>query len=70
MDPSTLPLPPSEPKSINVTSSSITLAWNKVQQKPGSTSFIGYSVEYFSLNSQKGWVSVAQRVPSNIVTVS
>lgn len=69
-DPSTLPSSPSEPKLINVTSSSITLAWNKVQLKQGSSSFIGYTVEYFSSDSQKGWVLAVQRVPSNVVTVS
>lgn len=69
-DPSTLPTPPSEPKLINVTSSSVTLAWNKVQQKQGSSSFIGYSVEFFSSDLQKGWALAAQRVPSNVVTVS
>lgn len=69
-DPSTLPSPPSEPKLINVTSSSVTLAWNKVQQKQGSTSFIGYSVEYFSSDLHKGWVLAMQRIPSNVVTVS
>lgn len=69
-DPSTLPTPPSEPKLVNVTSTSVTLAWNKIQQKPGGTSFIGYSVEYFSADLQRGWVSALQRIPSNVVTVS
>lgn len=69
-DPSTLPSPPSEPKLINVTSSSVTLAWNKVQQKQGSSSFIGYTVEYFSSDLHKGWVLALQRVASNVVTVS
>lgn len=69
-DPSTLPTPPSEPKLVNVTSTSVTLAWNKIQQKQGSTSFIGYTVEYFSSDLQKGWVSALQRIPSNVVTVS
>lgn len=69
-DPSTLPSPPSEPKFINVTSNSITLAWNKVQFKQGSSSFFGYTVEYFSGDLQKGWRLAVQRVPSNIVTVS
>lgn len=68
-DPSTLPAPPSEPKLINVTSTSVTLAWNKVQQKQGSSSFIGYTVEYFSSDLHKGWALAVQRVPSNVVTV-
>jgi len=69
-DASTLPSPPSEPKLINVTSTSVTLAWNKIQQKQGSSPFIGYTVEYFSADLQKGWVLAVQRVPSNVVTVS
>lgn len=69
-DPSTLPTAPSEPKLINVTSNTVTLAWNKVQLKQGSTSFIGYTVEYFSSDLQKGWVLASQRIPSNVVTVS
>lgn len=68
-DPSTLPAPPSEPTLINVTSTSVTLAWNKVQLKQGSSSFIGYTVEYFSADLRKGWVLAVQRVPSNVVTV-
>lgn len=54
---------------MNVTSTSVTLAWNKVQQKQGGTSFIGYTVEYFSSDLQSGWVTAAQRVPNNVVTV-
>lgn len=70
-DPSTLPSPPSEPKLINTTSTSITLAWNKHQLKQGSSSFIGYTVEYFSSDLQKkGWAAALQRLPSNVVTVS
>lgn len=69
-DPSTLPTTPSEPKLINITSTTITLAWNKIQQKQGSSSFIGYTVEYFSSDLQKGWVLAVKRVPNNVVMVS
>lgn len=69
-DPSTLPIAPSEPKLINVSSTSITLGWNKVQLKQGGTSFFGYTVEYFSSDAQKSWITAAQRLPNNVVTVS
>lgn len=69
-DPSTLPMAPSEPKLINVSSTSITLGWSKVQLKQGGTSFFGYTVEYFSSDVSKTWITAAQRVPSNVVTVS
>lgn len=68
-DISMLPSSPSEPKLVNVTSTSVTLAWNKVQQKQGGSSSIGYTVEYFSSDLQSGWVTAAQRIPSNVVTV-
>jgi roundabout axon guidance receptor 2 len=69
-DISMLPSSPSEPKLVNVTAMSITLAWNKVQPKQsGTTAFIGYTVEYFSSDLQSGWVKTAERVPSNVVTV-
>lgn len=69
-DISMLPSSPSEPKLVNVTAMSITLAWNKVQPKQsGTTAFIGYTVEYFSSDLQSGWVKAAERVPSNVVMV-
>ncbi|KAL7043131.1 hypothetical protein ACKWTF_001405 [Chironomus riparius] len=70
-DISMLPSSPSEPKLVNVTAMSITLAWNKMQPKQsGTTAFIGYTVEYFSSDLQSGWVKTAERVPSNIVTIT
>lgn len=69
-DPSTLPTAPSEPKLINVSSTSITLGWSKVQLKQGGTSFFGYTVEYFSSDQHKSWITAAQRVANNVVTVS
>jgi roundabout, axon guidance receptor 2 len=69
-DSSLLPIAPSEPKLINVSSTSITIGWNKVQLKQGGTSFFGYTVEYFSSETHKTWITAAQRVPNNIVTVS
>ncbi|CRK86303.1 CLUMA_CG000071, isoform A, partial [Clunio marinus] len=69
-DPSTLPPPPNEPNLINVTSKSITLAWNKVPTKQGSSSFIGYTIEYFSSDLHRGWILAAQRIPINVVTIS
>lgn len=71
-DISMLPSSPSEPKLVNVTASSITLAWNKLQAKQSgsSSSLIGYSVEYFSSDRRAGWLMVAQRVPNNVFTVS
>ncbi|KAG5675348.1 hypothetical protein PVAND_005258 [Polypedilum vanderplanki] len=70
-DISMLPTSPSEPKLVNVTATSVTLSWNKVQSKQsGTTAFIGYFVEYFSSDLQTGWITAAQRVPSNVVTIT
>lgn len=69
-DISMLPASPSEPKLVNVTSTSVTLEWKRAQQKQGGSSFFGYTVEYFSSDLQTGWVTAAQRVPNNVVTVS
>lgn len=67
-DPSSLPLPPSEPKLVNVTKNSIAIAWNHIRPKQGEV-FIGYMVEYFSPDLQRGWILAAQRVPNNVITV-
>ncbi|XP_066991291.2 roundabout homolog 2 [Anabrus simplex] len=69
-DPSLYPSPPSVPKILNATESSITLSWKPgSKSKEDSTPPIGYTVEYFSSDLQTGWVVAANRVPTETITI-
>lgn len=67
-DPSTFPGSPSQPRVLNTTQSSITVAWKEGKQ--GASPLIGYTIEYFSSDLQTGWVIAANRVTSEVITVS
>ncbi|XP_068086117.1 protein sax-3 [Anabrus simplex] len=69
-DPSLYPSPPSVPRILNVTESSITLSWKQGSKtKEGTTPPIGYTVEYFSSDLQTGWVVAVNRVPTETITI-
>lgn len=57
-EPTSLPGPPSRPLVVNSTHNSITISWNR-NNKIGSSSLLGYQVEYLIFNNQTGkplWV--------------
>ncbi|XP_049767979.1 protein sax-3-like [Schistocerca cancellata] len=67
-DPGTFPGPPSQPRILNTTQSSVALSWQ--QGRPGASPLIGYTIEYFSSDLQTGWVVAANRVTSEAITVT
>ncbi|BET03166.1 roundabout [Nesidiocoris tenuis] len=66
-DPSTYPRAPSTPRVVNASSNSLTVAWDPPS---GTSTLIGYRLEYFSPELQTGWVTAAMRVISHTFTLS
>lgn len=60
-----VPSPPSKPQVLNVTDDSITISWI-ASNNIGGSEIIGYSIEIFSNNISKGWVSVASKIDDTI----
>ncbi|EEB14086.1 predicted protein [Pediculus humanus corporis] len=70
-DPSTFPLPPLKPMILNVTESSVKLAWkNNPERRENEPTLIGYTIEYFSSDLQTGWVVAAHRILSESITIT
>ncbi|XP_072156554.1 roundabout homolog 1 isoform X2 [Bemisia tabaci] len=69
-DPSTFPSPPGTPKILNVTKSSITVAWDPSPKQQGASALIGYTLEYFSSDLQTGWVVAAHRITTESITIN
>ncbi|KAK6632671.1 hypothetical protein RUM43_013441 [Polyplax serrata] len=70
-DPSTFPVPPLKPTILNVTESTVTVAWKKnPDRKDTDLPLIGYTLEYFSSDLQTGWVVAAHRIVADSITVS
>lgn len=65
-DPSVFPRAPSTPRVLNSSQSSLTVAWDPPS---GTSTLIGYTLEYFSPDLQTGWVVAAHRVISHTYTV-
>ncbi|KAF6203181.1 hypothetical protein GE061_003598 [Apolygus lucorum] len=65
-DPSAFPRPPSSPRLLNATQSSLTVAWDP---PPGANTLIGYTLEYYSPDLQTGWVVAAHRVSGHSLLV-
>ncbi|OQR73215.1 roundabout1-like, partial [Tropilaelaps mercedesae] len=78
-----LPAAPSRPRVMNISDTSVTLAWDRPGQETDVTvdamSAMGgslhrvkaYTIEYFSADLQSGWVTVANRVgPTEYYTVT
>ncbi|XP_014250865.1 roundabout homolog 2-like isoform X2 [Cimex lectularius] len=65
-DPSVFPKPPSTPRLLNSSESSLTVAWDPPQ---GTTTLIGYTLEYYSPDLQTGWVVAAHRVNAHSIVV-
>ncbi|CAA9993122.1 unnamed protein product, partial [Nesidiocoris tenuis] len=65
-DPSAFPRPPSAPRLLNATQSSLTVAWDP---PPGASTLIGYTLEYYSPDLQTGWVVAAHRVSGHSLVV-
>ncbi|XP_014248360.1 roundabout homolog 2-like isoform X2 [Cimex lectularius] len=65
-DPSAFPGPPSIPRLLNASQSSLTVIWDPPQD---SGTIIGYTVEYYSPDLQSGWVVAAHRIPTNYIMV-
>ncbi|CAB0012773.1 unnamed protein product [Nesidiocoris tenuis] len=65
-DPSTYPRAPSTPRVVNASSNSLTVAWDPPS---GTSTLIGYRLEYFSPELQTGWVTAAMRVISHTFTI-
>lgn len=66
-DISALPQKPSKPRIVNITSSSVTITWSPGYEKDND--IIGYQVEFFSSNSNVGWVIAANRITEDTYTV-
>lgn len=58
---STLPSAPSKPEPIDIKNNSITIKWLP-STKIGASDIIGYTIEMFSNNQSKGWMSLATKV--------
>lgn len=57
---------------MNVSDTSVTLAWDRPQDESmgGFHKIKAYTIEYFSADLQSGWVTVANRIGSEMYTVS
>ncbi|XP_024086155.1 roundabout homolog 2-like isoform X2 [Cimex lectularius] len=66
-DPSTFPRAPSTPRVVNASQNSLTVAWDPPS---GTSTLIGYTLEYFSPELQTGWVMAAHRIISHTYTLS
>ncbi|KAF4523649.1 hypothetical protein B566_EDAN013243 [Ephemera danica] len=71
-EPSTLPGAPGKPQVTNRTTTTMTLTWTR-SNKIGSSSLIGYQVEFFARDPQsqlpgQGWVMAAKRVTETTYT--
>ncbi|XP_073968766.1 roundabout homolog 2-like isoform X2 [Rhodnius prolixus] len=66
-DPSVFPRAPSTPRVLNSSQSSLTVAWDPPS---GTSTLIGYTLEYFSPDLQTGWVVAAHRVISHTYTLN
>lgn len=56
--------PPGTPQAVNVTQDSITLSWT-----PSSSSSIKYTVSYYCISGESGWMTAASGIPSTTVMV-
>ncbi|XP_031358868.1 roundabout homolog 2-like [Photinus pyralis] len=65
-DPSTFPLAPNQPRVLNTTESTVSLAWDIRDE---DLHLIGYTIEYWSPDLQSGWVTAAHRVPDPYTVV-
>lgn len=81
--PALLPAAPSRPRAMNISDTSVTLAWNRPGQGTddtmGAMGAMGgsfhrvkaYTIEYFSADLKSGWVTVANRIgPTELYTVT
>ncbi|KAG8244748.1 Roundabout 1 [Homalodisca vitripennis] len=68
-DPATFPPPPSAPRILNITQSSVTMSWDP-PSGPLHSPLIGYTLEYFSSDLQTGWVVAAHRVNTNTIMIT
>ncbi|XP_037072033.1 LOW QUALITY PROTEIN: roundabout homolog 1-like [Pollicipes pollicipes] len=67
-EPGTYPSAPQRPRVAARNASSVTLAWRPGQQM-GASALRGYTVEYYSPDTERGWVTAARRVAAETATV-
>lgn len=56
--------PPGTPQAVNVTQDSITLSWT-----PSSSPSTRYTVSYFCISGESGWMTAASGISSTTVMV-
>lgn len=66
-DISKYPSAPGKPQIMNVTNDSITITW-ELSTRNGGSDIIGYTIDMFSNNGTKGWITIAYRLNDNIYT--